>query len=199
MLPSWIRLETNQGLESRWEQSVFTEKWFRGTHLVQNLKWNYTLSMVSRHWENLILENSCFWNYTKITRPILKLLQNAVFKKLPFCCPLVNFGPLSREQVHSPDVNNCVLSVWLKRQREPRDWVGSVSPAVRLMGFKPVTSIHSQRFNSLGQPQPPLPPTLHAEVPNVRFNRLGVVFSCYERERTKNGSFAVIFPQLWSV
>lgn len=130
---------------------------------------------------------------------LLKLLQNAVFKKLPFCCPLVNFGPLSREQVHSPDVNNCVLSVWLKRQREPRDWVGSVSPAVRLMGFKLVTSIHSQRFNSLGQPQPPLPPTLYAEVPNVRFNRLGVVFSCYERERTKNGSFAVIFPQLWSV
>ena len=66
--------ETNQGLKSRWKQSVFTEKWFRGTHLVQNLKWNYTLSMVSRHWENLILEKSCFWNNTKITRPILDLV-----------------------------------------------------------------------------------------------------------------------------
>ena len=28
-----------------------------------------------------------------------------------FGCPMADFGPLSREQSHSPDANNCVLTV----------------------------------------------------------------------------------------
>ena len=37
------------------------------------------------------------------------------FLKLLFDCPMDNFGPWSRGQPHSPDVNHCVA--WISTQR----------------------------------------------------------------------------------
>ena len=34
---------------------------------------------------------------------------------LLFCCPTTIFGPLSREQPHSHDVNHCVLSIFYSK------------------------------------------------------------------------------------
>ena len=57
------------------------------------------------------------------------------FKKLLFGCPTAKFGPLSRGQPYSPDVNHCVLHFRPEGQLEPRNEVGSLSPAKRLVGF----------------------------------------------------------------
>ena len=73
------------------------------------------------------------------------------FFKLLFGCPTANFGPLSRGQPHSPDVNHCVLHFRPEGHREPRNEVGSLSPAERLVGFEPGTFwFLLQRLNPLG-------------------------------------------------
>ena len=70
------------------------------------------------------------------------------FFKLLFGCPTANFGPLSRGQPHSPDVNHCVLP---EGHRKPRNEVGSQSPAERLVGIEPGTfRFLLQRLNPLG-------------------------------------------------
>ena len=56
-----------------------------------------------------------------------------------FGCPKANFGPLSRGEPHSPAANHCVLHLRPKGHREPRNKVGTLSPAERLVGFQPVT------------------------------------------------------------
>ena len=56
-------------------------------------------------------------------------------KKNLFRCPTAKFGPLSRGQPYSPDVNHCVLHFRPEGQLEPRNEVGSLSPAKRLVGF----------------------------------------------------------------
>ena len=79
--------------------------------------------------------------------------------KNPFCEYFFNcylaaprpFGPLSRGQPHSPDVNHCVLHFRLGGHQEPRSEVRSLSPAVRLVGFEPGTfRFLLQRLNPLG-------------------------------------------------
>ena len=47
-------------------------------------------------------------------------LKKNFFFKLLFGCPTANFGPLSRGQPHSPDVNHCVLHIRPEGHREPR-------------------------------------------------------------------------------
>ena len=67
--------------------------------------------------------------------------------------PTANFGPLSRGQPHSHNVNNCIffLNIRPEGHREPRSEVGSLSPAKRLLGFEPVTFwFWLQCYNSLG-------------------------------------------------
>ena len=49
---------------------------------------------------------------------------------------MANFGPLSRGQPHSPDVNHCVLHFRPEGHREPHNEVGSLSPAEHLVGFE---------------------------------------------------------------
>ena len=71
---------------------------------------------------------------------------------------MANFGPLSRGQPHSPDVNHCVLHFRPEGHREPRSEVGSLSPAERLLGFEPGNfRFLQQRLNPLGHsPQTPV-------------------------------------------
>ena len=55
---------------------------------------------------------------------------------------MANFGPLLRGQPHSLDVNDvnyCALHIQLQGHWEPRNKVGSLSLAQRLMGFEPET------------------------------------------------------------
>ena len=52
---------------------------------------------------------------------------------------MANFGPLSRRQPHSPDVNHCVLHIQPEGHREPCNEVGSLSLAERLVWFEPGT------------------------------------------------------------
>ena len=76
--------------------------------------------------------------------------------KLLFGCPTANSGPLLRGQSHSPDVNHCVLDFRLEGHQEPRNEVGSLSLAERLVGFEPGTfRFLLQRLNSLGHSPPP--------------------------------------------
>ena len=65
---------------------------------------------------------------------------------------MANFGPLSRGQPHSPDVNHCVfLHFRPEGHREPRNEVGSLSLAEHLVGFEPGTfQFLLQRLNPLG-------------------------------------------------
>ena len=73
------------------------------------------------------------------------------FFQLLFGCPTANFGPLSRGQPHSPDVNHCVLHFRPEGHWEPRSEVGSVSLAERLVGFEPGTfRFLLQHVNPLG-------------------------------------------------
>ena len=73
------------------------------------------------------------------------------FLQLLFGCPTANFGPLSRGQTHSPDVNHCVLRLRPEGHREPCSEVESLSPAERLVGFEPGTfRFLLQRSNPLG-------------------------------------------------
>ena len=80
------------------------------------------------------------------------------FLKLLFGCPMANFGPLSRGQPHSPDVNHCILHFRREGHREPRNEVGSQSLAEHLVGFEPGTFL-LQRLNPLGHS--PHEPLLH--------------------------------------
>ena len=66
-------------------------------------------------------------------------------------CPTANFGPLSRGQPHSPNVNHCLLHFRPKGHWEPRNKVGSLNPAKHLVGFEPGTfRFLLQRLNPLG-------------------------------------------------
>ena len=68
-----------------------------------------------------------------------------------FGCSTANFGPLSRGQPHSPDVNHCVLHIRPEGHREPRNEVGSLRTAEHLVGFELGTFRFSlQRLNPLG-------------------------------------------------
>ena len=59
---------------------------------------------------------------------------------------MANFGPLSRGQPHSPDVNHCVLHFRPEGHREPHNKVGSLSPVERLVGFEPQTSCNVRKL-----------------------------------------------------
>ena len=52
---------------------------------------------------------------------------------------MAKFGPLSRGQPHSPDVNHCVLHFRPEGHREPHSEVGFLSQAECLVGFEPGT------------------------------------------------------------
>ena len=69
---------------------------------------------------------------------------------------MANFGPLSRGQPHSPDVNHCVLHFQPEGHREPCNEVGSLSPPECLVGIEPGTfQFLLQRLNPLGHsPRP---------------------------------------------
>ena len=60
---------------------------------------------------------------------------------------MANFEPLSRGQPHSPDVNHCVLHLGPKGHREPRNEVGSLSPAECLVGLNWEPSNNHQAIN----------------------------------------------------
>ena len=63
-------------------------------------------------------------------------LKDTVEKKLLFGCLMTNFGPLSKRQPHSPDVNHCILHIRPEGHREPRNEVGSLGPVEHLVGFE---------------------------------------------------------------
>ena len=72
--------------------------------------------------------------------------------KLLFGCPTVNFGPVSRRQSHSHDVNHCILHIQSESHQEPRNKVGSLSPAKHLVGFESGTlQFWLQCLNPIGQ------------------------------------------------
>ena len=73
------------------------------------------------------------------------------FFKLLLGCPTANFGPLSRGQPHSSDVNHCVFHFRPEGHQEPRSEVGFLSPAEHLLRFEPGTfRFLLQRLNPLG-------------------------------------------------
>ena len=80
----------------------------------------------------------CFSFALKIYSTLKMFLLNWIFQLL-FGCPTAIFGPLSRRQPHSPDVNWCVLHFRREGHREPCSEVGSLSLAERLVGFEPGT------------------------------------------------------------
>ena len=69
--------------------------------------------------------------YTYIWNEFIELFRliQQVRTSLLFGCPTANFRPLSRGQPHSPDVNHCVLHFRPEDHGEPRNEVGSLSPA----------------------------------------------------------------------
>ena len=105
---------------------------------------------------------------------------------------MANFGPLSRGQPHSPDVNHCVLHFRPEGHREPRNEVGSLSPAKRLLGFEPGTfQFLVQCLDPLDHsPQRPLghSPDLKAGVfvieASIKKISCTVDIYCYEQART---------------
>ena len=75
-----------------------------------------------------------------------------VFFLCIFGCPTANFGPLSRKQPHSPDVNHLHFTYSTWRLPGARNEVGSLSLTERLVGFEPgAFQFWSQRFNRLDQ------------------------------------------------
>ena len=62
---------------------------------------------------------------------------------------MANFGPLSRGQPHSPDVNHCILHFHPEGHREPHNKVGLLSLAKQLVGFELGTFQFLQCLNSL--------------------------------------------------
>ena len=62
--------------------------------------------------------------------------HTCVFFQLLFGCPTANFGPFSRGQPHSPDVYHSVFIFSTRGHQEPRNEVGSLSPAEPLVGFE---------------------------------------------------------------
>ena len=52
---------------------------------------------------------------------------------------MANFGPLSRGQHRLPDANHWALHIQLECHWEPRNKVGSLSPAERLVELEPAT------------------------------------------------------------
>ena len=117
---------------------------------------------------------------------------NSYPNSLLFGCPMANFGPLSRGQPHSPDVNHCVLHFRPEGHREPRNEVGSLSPAKRLLGFEPGTfQFLVQCLDPLDHsPQRPLghSPDLKAGVfvieASIKKISCTVDTYCYEQART---------------
>ena len=53
---------------------------------------------------------------------------------------MANFGPLTKGQLHSPDVNLCVLH-FSEGHQEPCNEVGSLGPAKHLVGLTKKISI----------------------------------------------------------
>ena len=92
---------------------------------------------------------SNFFIFSSNERPS-KTMKN-VFFYLLFGFPTANFGPLSRGQPHSSNVNHCSLHFQPQGHREPRNKVGSQSPAEHLVGFEPGTfRFLLQHLNPLG-------------------------------------------------
>ena len=56
-----------------------------------------------------------------------------------FGCFMADFGPLSRRQPYSPNVNHCLFSIRPEGHQELCNKVGSLSPAEHLVEFKPGT------------------------------------------------------------
>ena len=50
---------------------------------------------------------------------------------------MVNLGPLPSRQPHSHDVNHCVIHFRPEGRQDPRNEVGSLIPAIPLVGFEP--------------------------------------------------------------
>ena len=64
---------------------------------------------------------------------------------------MTNFGPSSRGQPHSPDVNHCIFHFQPKGHWEPCSKVGSLNPTKHLVGFEPRTfRFLLQHLNPLG-------------------------------------------------
>ena len=58
------------------------------------------------------------------------------FFYLLFGCPMVNFGPFSKEQSCSSDTNQSIfINFWPKIQQEPCNKAGSLNPAKCLVRF----------------------------------------------------------------
>ena len=75
-------------------------------------------------------------------RKLLILITSFCLKFFFNCylaAPRPTFGPLSRGQPHSPDVNHFVLYFRPEGHQEPPSKVGSLSPAKHLVGFEPGT------------------------------------------------------------
>ena len=82
------------------------------------------------------------WKYFSLWRFFFFLL---------FGSPTANFEPLSRRQPHSPNVNHLHLHIQPEGHWQPRNKVGSLSLAKRLVGFEPETfQFWPQRLNPLG-------------------------------------------------
>ena len=78
-------------------------------------------------------------------------LRKTFFFQRLFGCPTANFGPLSRGQPHSPNLNHCVLHSRPEGHQEPRNEVESLSLVEHLLGFEPGTlRFLLQHLNPLG-------------------------------------------------
>ena len=82
---------------------------------------------------------------------------------------MANFGPLSRVQPHSLDVNHCVLHFRPKGHWDPRGKVGSLSLSKCLVGFEPGS------FEFLVQCLNPLIHSPHLEI-TLPFAKLSYTF-----------------------
>ena len=81
----------------------------------------------------------CFCLLQKALDTYHKLLFKVFFFNCYLAAPRPTFGPLSRGQPHSPDVNHFVLYFRPEGHQEPPSKVGSLSPAKHLVGFEPGT------------------------------------------------------------
>ena len=82
------------------------------------------------------LDRSHAYHQLVLSLESFPLLTVIFFKKLLFGCPTGNFGPLSGGQPHSPYANHCILHISPESHQEPRDEIGSLSPAKCIVGFE---------------------------------------------------------------
>ena len=87
---------------------------------MDNLGWNNRLWWMffrARCWEIFFIVYTLVF-FCNAVEPFFLLLIG---------CPMANFGPFTKGQPHSPDVNHCVLHFWPEGHQEPCNEVGSIS------------------------------------------------------------------------